>query len=121
MNRLIRRVGSNLVTVKVLVLVGLLLASQASFAQFSGSTGLGNGGWLSSLCSVAGSLQEAVRIFAFVAIIALGLMIMFMELKGWIQDLMKILFGISLALFAASFLSALFPASAATLGACGLG
>lgn len=104
-------------SLKLLLLTGCVVASEAAFAQST----LGQGGWLSSLCAVAGSLQEAVRIFAFVAIIALGLMIMFMELKGWIQDLMKILFGISLALFAASFLSALFPSSSATLGACGLG
>lgn len=65
--------------------------------------------WLQALGCVAVSLQSAVRVFAFVAIIALGLMVMFMEIKGWIQDLMKVLFGISLALFAATFLQGVFP------------
>lgn len=65
--------------------------------------------WIQSIGCVALSIQDAVRIFAFVAIIAFGLMVMFMELKGWIQDLMKVLFGISIALFAASFLNGVFP------------
>lgn len=79
------------------------------------------GQWLSALGCVAVSLQGAVRAFAFVAIIALGLMIMFMELKGWIQDLMKVLFGISLALFAASFLNVIFPGQNFNFNCWGIG
>lgn len=81
----------------------LLLASSAAMAQVAGAN------WLSALGCTALNLQNAVRAFAFVAIIALGVLIMFMEVKGWIQDLMKILFGISIALFAATFLNSVFP------------
>lgn len=77
--------------------------------------------WLSALGCVAISLQSAIRAFAFVAIIALGLMIMFMEVKGWIQDLMKVLFGISIALFAASFLNVIFPGQNFNFNCSGLG
>lgn len=92
--------------------VALLLApEQASAAALSD--------WLTGLKCYAKSLQDAMRIFALVAVIALGVAVMFMELRGWLNTLMTIMLGISLAVFGTSFLDSIWSAQGGSFSVAG--
>lgn len=69
------------------------------------------GGWLSGLSGITCNLQEAARYFALAGIVMFGILVMKMEIKGWIHDLMLLLFGISIIVFAGSFLQGIFPSA----------
>lgn len=83
----------------------LLVACADAYAQVGGAS------WLSGLQGIACNLQQAARYFALAGIIMFGILVMKMEIKGWIHDLMLLLFGISIIVFASSFLQGIFPSA----------
>jgi len=92
--------------------LALMLLCTDAYAQ------VGGGSWLSGLSAIACNLQQAARYFALVGIIMFGILVMKMELKGWMHDLMLMLFGISIIVFASSFLNGIFPSAGFSSIAC---
>jgi len=93
------------VAVRHLPVMLLMFVCADAYAQVAGS------GWLSGLAGIACNLQQAARYFALAGIIMFGILVMKMEIKGWIHDLMLLLFGISIIVFASSFLQGIFPSA----------
>jgi type IV secretion system protein VirB2 len=96
-------------TVTAIVFSALTLANNA-FA--SG----GDMPWNTVVDSVRDSLQNGfVQSAAVIAIIVTGLMIAFGEGGGWVSTLTRVVFGLALALGAASFVSEFFDSGSGVL------
>lgn len=97
---------------RTLIVVVFAILALANNAFASG----GDMPWNTVIESISDSLQNGfVQSAAVIAIIITGLMIAFGEAGGWVSTLARVVFGLSLALGAASFVAEFFDAGSGVI------
>lgn len=117
MKRLIVRCAPSSQSAFVLFGFALFLLLAPALAH-AGCSGFGTGGassWLTGLGNFLSWLSgPVVKIIAGLVVVVLGFLVMFGEIKGFMSKVITICLGISLVVFAASWVTAFFP----SIGAC---